>query len=171
MSSSPAPPRTFGFRWTICGLLFFATTINYLDRQVLSILAPKLQGEFGWTEVDYGNIVFAFQLAYALAMIGAGRVIDIFGTRLGYPLQTSAKGMDPQKIKTKFGKDLCFWGGGVETQTTLPFGTVEQIRREVRDRIALLSEGGGFVFGTIHNIQPDIPPEKILAVFDTAQEA
>jgi ACS family hexuronate transporter-like MFS transporter len=86
MSSSPTPPRTFGFRWTICGLLFFATTINYLDRQVLSILAPKLQGEFGWTEVDYGNIVFAFQLAYALAMIGAGRVVDIFGTRLGYPL-------------------------------------------------------------------------------------
>ena len=73
MSSSPTPPRTFGFRWTICGLLFFATTINYLDRQVLSILAPKLQGEFGWTEVDYGNIVFAFQLAYALAMIAAGK--------------------------------------------------------------------------------------------------
>jgi uroporphyrinogen decarboxylase len=86
------------------------------------------------------------------------------------PLQTSAKGMDPKKIKARFGKDLCFWGGGVETQTTLPFGTLEQIRREVRDRVALLSEGGGFVFGTIHNIQPDIPPEKILAVFDTAQE-
>lgn len=87
------------------------------------------------------------------------------------PLQTSARGMDPKKIKTKFGKDLCFWGGGVETQTTLPFGTVDEIRHEVRDRVALLSEGGGFVFGTIHNIQPDIPPEKILAVFDTAQGA
>jgi uroporphyrinogen decarboxylase len=86
------------------------------------------------------------------------------------PLQTSAKGMDPAKIKAKYGRDLAFWGGGVETQSTLPFGSVEDIRREVRDRIKLLGKGGGYVFGTIHNIQPDIPPEKILAVFDTAAE-
>ena len=84
------------------------------------------------------------------------------------PLQTSARGMDPALIKRKYGKDLCFWGGGVDTQSTLPFGTVQDIKHEVRERIDLLSAGGGFVFGTIHNIQPDIPPEKILAVFDTA---
>jgi uroporphyrinogen decarboxylase len=86
------------------------------------------------------------------------------------PLQTSAKGMDPQRIKQRFGKDLSFWGGGVETQTTLPFGTVEEVRREVRERVQLLGAGGGYVFATIHNIQADIPPEKILAIYDTVSE-
>lgn len=71
-------------RWVVCALLFFATTINYLDRQVLSILAPSLQRDLGWSEADYGNIVFAFQCAYALALPLAGRLIDRFGTRFGY---------------------------------------------------------------------------------------
>jgi uroporphyrinogen decarboxylase len=87
------------------------------------------------------------------------------------PLQTSAKGMDPRKIKQKYGKDLAFWGGGVETQSTLPFGTVEDIQQEVRTRVQLLGTGGGFVFSTIHNIQPDIASEKVLAAYDTAVEA
>jgi uroporphyrinogen decarboxylase len=86
------------------------------------------------------------------------------------PLQTSAKGMDPTRIKQKYGRDLAFWGGGVETQTTLPFGTVEDVRREVRERVKLLGAGGGYVFATIHNIQADIPPEKILAIYDTVSE-
>lgn len=86
------------------------------------------------------------------------------------PLQTSARGMDPARIKAEYGKDISFWGGGVETQSTLPFGSIEEIRCEVRDRVKLLGKGGGYVFGTIHNIQPDIPPEKILAIFDTAAE-
>jgi MFS transporter, ACS family, hexuronate transporter len=75
------PPR---LRWVICGLLFFATTINYIDRQVLGILAVPLQRSIGWSESDYGLIVTAFQAAYALALIGFGRVIDRIGTRLGY---------------------------------------------------------------------------------------
>lgn len=86
------------------------------------------------------------------------------------PLQTNAAGMEPASLKREFGRDIAFWGGGVETQTTLPFGTVEDVRREVRERLALLTPGGGFVFATIHNIQPDIPPEKVLAVFDTVRE-
>ncbi len=86
------------------------------------------------------------------------------------PLQTSAKGMDPARIKNTYGKDLSFWGGGVETQTTLPFGSVAEIKQEVRERVELLSRGGGYVFGTIHNIQADIDPAKILAVFETARE-
>jgi len=86
------------------------------------------------------------------------------------PLQTSARGMDPQRIKQKYGRDLAFWGGGVETQTTLPFGSVEDVRREVRARVSLLGPGGGYVFAPIHNIQADIPPEKILAIYDTVAE-
>ncbi len=71
-------------RWYICGLLFFATTISYVDRQVLGLLKPLLEQELHWREADYGWIVFAFQLAYALMMPLAGRLIDWAGTRLGY---------------------------------------------------------------------------------------
>ena len=71
-------------RWYVCGLLFFATTVNYIDRQVLGILKPVLRTELGWDEEQYGDIVFAFQLAYALMMPLTGRLIDWLGTRLSY---------------------------------------------------------------------------------------
>ncbi len=74
------------YRWTICGLLFFATTVNYLDRQVLSLLAPSLSKEFGWSNTDYANITAIFQLVYAVSMLFAGRVIDKLGTKWGYIL-------------------------------------------------------------------------------------
>ncbi|NDP26958.1 MAG: MFS transporter [Flavobacterium sp.] len=74
------------YRWTICGLLFFATTVNYLDRQVLSLLAPSLSEEFGWTNSDYANITAVFQFIYAISMLFAGRIIDKLGTKWGYIL-------------------------------------------------------------------------------------
>jgi MFS transporter, ACS family, hexuronate transporter len=73
-------------RWLICGLLFFATTVNYMDRQVLALLKPTLQIQFGWTEVGYSNIVTAFQLAYAIGLVFVGRLIDRLGTRKGFSL-------------------------------------------------------------------------------------
>ncbi len=79
-------PPVGRFRWTICALLFFATTINYIDRQVLGILKPELSQELGWSEAEYGNIVMAFQAAYALALLVAGGLLDRLGTRLGYTL-------------------------------------------------------------------------------------
>ena len=74
------------FRWTICGLLFLAATINYIDRQVIGILKPTLQAQFGWTEIDYGDIVFAFQMAYAIGYLFAGRVMDLLGIKRGFAL-------------------------------------------------------------------------------------
>lgn len=74
------------YRWTICCLLFFATTINYLDRQVLSLLAPNLSEEFGWSNSDYANITAIFQFVYAISMLFAGRIIDKLGTKKGYIL-------------------------------------------------------------------------------------
>lgn len=75
------------YRWTILSLVFFATTINYLDRQVISLLKDDyLEPLFGWNESDYANIVVAFQVAYALGMVGAGYLIDRIGTKLGYAL-------------------------------------------------------------------------------------
>jgi MFS transporter, ACS family, hexuronate transporter len=72
------------YRWVICGLLFLGVTKNYMDRQVLGVLKGPLQHDFGWSEIDYGNLIFAFQAAYALGMIFVGRLIDRLGTRIGY---------------------------------------------------------------------------------------
>jgi MFS transporter, ACS family, hexuronate transporter len=83
--AAPDGPRT-GYRWTICALLFAATTINYIDRQVLGILAPSLQAEIGWNEQDYGNIVSWFSFAYALGFLGMGRLLDRIGVRKGFGL-------------------------------------------------------------------------------------
>ena len=74
------------YRWVICGLLFVATTINYVDRQVIGLLKPTLQNEFGWTEIDYANIVLAFQLAYAIGLVVAGRLMDRLGTKVGFTI-------------------------------------------------------------------------------------
>lgn len=74
--------KSGNYRWRICALLFFATTINYLDRHVLSILAPELQSSYGWSEVDYGYIVTAFQAAYGLGVILTGHLLDRFGVKL-----------------------------------------------------------------------------------------
>jgi MFS transporter, ACS family, aldohexuronate transporter len=78
--------RAGHYRWYICALLFFATTINYVDRQVIGVLAPELQKNIGWNEIQYGWIVTSFQAAYAIGFLLAGRLIDRVGTRLGYAL-------------------------------------------------------------------------------------
>jgi MFS transporter, ACS family, hexuronate transporter len=78
-----APPG-FGYRWTICALLFFATTINYIDRQVLGILAPTLQRELGWSEADYGAIASWFSFAYGIGFLGVGRLLDTVGVKKGF---------------------------------------------------------------------------------------
>jgi MFS transporter, ACS family, hexuronate transporter len=87
-ASGDLPPSTSSrigyFRWIICALLLFGTTKNYMDRQVLGVLKTTLQHDFGWNEIDYGNLVFAFQAAYAVGMVVVGRLIDRVGTRLGY---------------------------------------------------------------------------------------
>src|SRR5215203_6984235 len=82
--------RVGKYRWTICSLIFFATTINYLDRAVISLLKNNLEKEFNWTETDYSNIVISFQLSYALGMLAVGRFIDKIGTKLGYALSILA---------------------------------------------------------------------------------
>ena len=85
-AGSIARPVVGHFRWSICALLFFAATVNYIDRQVIGILKPTLQGIYGWSEIDYSNIVFAFTTAYAVGMLVAGRLIDRLGVRKGFSL-------------------------------------------------------------------------------------
>jgi uroporphyrinogen-III decarboxylase len=86
------------------------------------------------------------------------------------PVQASAKGMDPAWLKKEFGKDIVFWGGGVNTQATLPFGTPEQVRAEVLERLRIFSPGGGFVFDAIHNVQALTPTANIVAMLDAVKE-
>jgi uroporphyrinogen decarboxylase len=82
------------------------------------------------------------------------------------PVQVSAVNMDSAKLKKEFGKELTFWGGGCDTQTVLAKGSVSQVRQEVRRRVNDLAVGGGFVFCQVHNIQPDVPVENILAMYE-----
>jgi len=86
------------------------------------------------------------------------------------PVQCSARGMDPAELKRRFGSRLVFWGGGVDTQKTLPFGTPQEVRDEVRRRIEVFAPGGGFVFSSIHNVQAMTPIENLMAMFETVAE-
>ena len=86
------------------------------------------------------------------------------------PVQCSAARMDPARLKARLGDRLTFWGGGVDTQRTLPFGTPDEVRQEVRERIEIFGPGGGFVFNTIHNVQPQVPIENLMAMLETVQE-
>lgn len=85
-ASSARDQRVGYYRWVICALLFLAATVNYIDRQVIGILKPTLQAEFGWSEMDYADIVFSFQIAYAVGLVLAGRLIDRLGTRIGFAI-------------------------------------------------------------------------------------
>ena len=86
------------------------------------------------------------------------------------PVQCSATGMDPDELKRRFGDRVAFWGGGIDTQHALPFGSPEQVRTQVRERICSLGPGGGFVFNAIHNVQARVPVENLLALFDAVRE-
>jgi hypothetical protein len=86
------------------------------------------------------------------------------------PVQTSAAHMDPGELKTKFGERITFWGGGVDTQRTLPFGSPDDVRREVRERLKLFGPRGGLVFNAVHNIQAQVPVANVLAMYETALE-
>ena len=86
------------------------------------------------------------------------------------PVQCSAAGMEPRELKRQFGSQIVFWGGGVDTQSTLPFGTAEEVRRQVFERCEILAEGGGFIFNSVHNVQARTPLENIVAMFDAVRE-
>jgi uroporphyrinogen decarboxylase len=87
------------------------------------------------------------------------------------PIHITAVGMEPRALKRDFGKDIVFWGGGVDTQDILPHGTPQQVKADVRRNIDALAPGGGFVFNTVHNIQADVPPDNVVAMWEAVREA
>ncbi len=100
-------------------------------------------------------------------------LIDLFiesGFDILNPVQCSAVNMGPSLLKERFGKKITFWGGGVDTQKTLPFGKPEDVITEVKERIKIFGKDGGFVFNTVHNIQAKTPVDNILAMIDTVKK-
>ena len=86
------------------------------------------------------------------------------------PVQINAVNMEPERLKSEFGKDVTFWGGGCDTSRILNCATPAEVRRHVLHNLEIFSKGGGFVFTTVHNIMPDVPPENIVAMFDAVNE-
>jgi len=105
-----------------------------------------------------------------------GSIVDFLddfvemGVDIINPVQLSAKGMDAGKLKEKYGKKLVFWGGGIDTQQTLPFGTPDEVKEQVKQRLAILGKGGGYCFTTTHNILAKVPVENILAMYRSYSE-
>ncbi len=87
------------------------------------------------------------------------------------PVHITATGMEPKQLKKDFGDSLVFWGGGIDTQFTLPSGSVQEVKDEVKKNIDALGPGGRFVFSTVHNIQAEVPPQNILAMIEAIQES
>ena len=111
------------YRWVICALLFFATTINYMDRQIIALLKPTLQREIGWNEIGYSNIVFGFQLAYAIGLLLAGKVMDWLGTRKGFSVSVvfwSIAAMAHALARTVFGFGVARFALGLSESGNFP---------------------------------------------------
>jgi len=124
ISDQPAlAPKTGYVRWIVCTLLLFATTINYIDRQVLGILAPTLQKEIGWSEVQYGYIVTSFQAAYAIGLLLVGRILDVIGTKLGFAFAIvlwSLAAMAHALVRTPLGFGMARFGLGLGEAGNFP---------------------------------------------------
>lgn len=132
------------------------------------LIKPYHKKQFEYVRNNFSNVKVFFH--------SCGSIYDMIpdlidaGVEVLNPIQLSAKKMDPLKLKKEFGKDLVFWGGGVDTQTTVTSGTIEDIKSEVKKLINVFAPGGGYVFNQVHNILANISPEKIMAIYNTANE-
>ena len=117
------------------------------------------------THTTWKSLIHSCGSVWALLPDFADAGFDILN-----PVQCSAANMDPRRLKQTFGDRLTFWGGGVDTQRTLPFGTPDEVRAEVRERIRIFGVGGGYVFNTTHNVQARIPPENLRALYEAVRD-
>ncbi len=131
------------------------------------LIAPYYKKVWDWIHKNTKWKVFLHSCGsiYSLMPILIDCGLDILN-----PVQCSAKNMDPVRLKNKFGDRIVFWGGGCDTQKTLPFGKPEEVRKEVKERIRIFAPGGGFIFNQVHNIQKGTSPENIMSMFDAVSE-
>jgi uroporphyrinogen decarboxylase len=131
------------------------------------LIKPRHKRVYSYVRQNYPHIF--------LFLHSCGSIYDLIpdlieaGVQVLNPVQTAAAKMDPAALKREFGRDLAFWGGGCDTQHTLPHAAPEQVKAEVKQRIAIFSRGGGYVFNQVHNVQANVPPENVVAMFEAAQ--
>jgi uroporphyrinogen decarboxylase len=136
-------------------------------RMFNELVAPHYQRVFDWIHRHTCWKVFFHCCGGIYPIISA--FIEI-GVNILNPVQTTAVGMNPARLKAEFGHRLTFWGGGIDTQMVLPFGSPEEVREQVKERIQIFGPGGGFVFSTIHNIQGDVPCDNLLAMYEAVHD-
>ena len=130
------------------------------------MIKPYHKELFGYVRKNYPHVKVFLHSCGAISPL-IPDLIDA-GVEVLNPVQLSARNMDAATLKAEYGRDLTFWGAGISTQTTLPFGSLREIEEEVTKNIEIFSRGGGYVFTQIHNIQAGTDPEKIVAVYDLA---
>ena len=152
----------------LCGTDFGTQTSQFCSPETYdSLYAPYYKQITGWIHANTSWKTFKHSCGAVEPLIS--RFVDS-GFDILNPVQCSATGMDPATLKTTYGKDIVFWGGGVDTQKTLPFGTPAQVRDELLKRCDIFARNGGFVFNPIHNIQANTPVENVVAMFEALKE-
>lgn len=129
------------------------------------LIMPHYKRGLDWIHAHTDMKVFLHSDGAILPLIPS--IIEM-GVDILNPIQTSAAGMDAETLKSQFGDKLVFWGGSLDCQKTLPFGSPDEVRREVAEHIRVFAPGGGYVFASVHNIQANVPPENVIAMFDAA---
>lgn len=133
-------------------------------RMFREVLLPRYKAIYGEIKRLAPNLRIFLHSCGSLYQLLPG-IIEA-GVNIINPVQTSAGGMEPRRLKEEFGKDIVFWGGGCDTQRTLQMGSPDQVRREVEETVSIFAPGGGFVFAQVHNILPEVPPENIVAMYE-----
>ncbi len=152
----------------ICGTDFGTQTGQFCSTETFnSLYAPYYKEVNEWIHTNTTWKTFKHSCGAVEPFISS--MIEV-GFDILNPVQCSATGMDPNHLKDTYGEKLTFWGGGVDTQKTLPFGTPDEVRKEVRERLEIFSRNGGYVFNTIHNLQAATPIENVEAMLETVVE-
>ena len=136
-------------------------------RMYRELFKPRHRHIYGYIRDHFDGFLFMHSCGSLREVIPD--LIDV-GVQVLNPVQTNAAGMDAAELKREFGRDLTFWGGGCDTQGALAHGTPDEVRQQVRERLDIFREGGGYVFNQIHNILSNVPPQNVVAMFDAAKE-
>ena len=156
----------------------FVREVDYIAGQETLLVSPKMYREMikSRHKMLFDAQKRCFPEPFFVFFHSDGSIFDIIpdmieiGVEVLNPVQLTAKGMDAARLKSEYGKDLCFWGGGVDTQSILPNGSAAEVKRNVTERINTFAPGGGFILGTVHNIQDDVPAENVLAMVEVFKE-
>ncbi len=152
----------------LCGTDFGTQTSSFCSPETyLELYAPYYKTVTSWIHENTGWKVFKHSCGAVESFIN---LFIESGFDILNPVQCSAAGMDPKLLKERYGDRIVLWGGGVDTQKTLPFGTPEDVREEVLSRCEIFAPGGGFIFNAIHNVQAKTPVENVVAMIDAVHE-